>query len=522
MFQDVSSQVDFPALERDVIEFWREREVFKKTVQKDAPAGDYVFYEGPPTANGKPGVHHVISRAFKDLFPRYKTMQGYRVGRKGGWDTHGLPVELEIEKKLGFTGKKDIEDFGIGEFNKLAKDSVFQNIQEWNDMTERIGFWLDLDDAYVTYENKYIESTWWVMKSLWERGLLFEDYKVTMHCPRCNTSLADHEVSQGFEDDVDDPSVYPKFPLHADKLIEKGLLEDASRPVYMMAWTTTPWTLPANVALAVKKDAEYGLFEAPSRHETEETKDLYILATALAEKVFGEGNYETLKAFAGSDLEDLTYDPVLQGRVPGGEDVSRGFRVLTDEMVSLDDGTGVVHLAPAYGDLELGNKYGLPTLFSVDLTGEVYPEVKPLDAPEGEGPYTGQFFKKADRAISKDLLERNLLYNETRIKHAYPFCWRCKTPLLYYAKSSWYVRTTAVKDKLLENNANINWYPQHIQTGRFGKWLENNVDWALSRERYWGSPLPIWVSEDGQENHCVGSVAELEELTGQGCEYLYT
>ena len=515
MFKDVSTQVKFPELERDIIAFWNERDIFKKSVAKDAPNGDYIFYEGPPTANGKPGVHHVISRAFKDLFPRYKTMQGYRVGRKGGWDTHGLPVELEIEKKLGFTGKKDIEDFGIAEFNKLAKASAFEYIQEWNEMTERIGFWVDLDDAYVTYENEYIESCWWVMKSFWERGLLFEDYKVTMHCPRCNTSLADHEVSQGFEDDVDDPSVYPKFPLHTDKLVEKGLVEDASKPIYMMAWTTTPWTLAANTALAVKEDAEYGLFSAPRSHGNEDDNDLYIMATALAERVFGEGGYQTLKTFQGSELEGLTYDPILQGRVPGGEDVSKGFRVLTDEMVSLDDGTGIVHLAPAYGDLELGNTYGLPTLFSVDLSGEMYPEVRPLDAPEGDGPYTGQFFKKADKAIAKDLLERGLLYRETRIKHAYPFCWRCKTPLLYYAKSSWYIRTTAVKDKLLENNQDINWYPGHIQTGRFGKWLENNVDWALSRERYWGAPLPIWVSEDGQDNHCVGSVAELEELTGQ-------
>ena len=515
MFKDVPSQVDFPELERSVIEFWNEHDIFKKSVAKDAPKGDYIFYEGPPTANGKPGVHHVISRAFKDLFPRYKTMQGYRVGRKGGWDTHGLPVELEIEKKLGFTGKKDIEDFGIAEFNKLAKASAFEYIQEWNEMTERIGFWVDLDDAYVTYENEYIESCWWVMKSFWERGLLFEDYKVTMHCPRCNTSLADHEVSQGFENDVDDPSVYPKFPLHTDKLVEKGLVEEGSSQVYMMAWTTTPWTLAANTALAVKEDAEYGLFKAPSCHGDEENKDLYTMAMALAERVFGEGNYETLKTFAGSELNGLTYDPILQGRVPGGEDVSKGFRVLTDEMVSLDDGTGIVHLAPAYGDLELGNTYGLPTLFSVDLSGEMFPEVRPLDAPEGEGPYTGQFFKKADKAIAKDLLERGLLYRETRIKHAYPFCWRCKTPLLYYAKSSWYIRTTALRDKLLANNAEINWYPGHIQTGRFGKWLENNVDWALSRERYWGAPLPIWISEDGQENHCVGSVAELEELAGQ-------
>ena len=515
MFKNVGS-ADFPKLEREVADFWHERDIFRKSVDKPSNKGDYIFYEGPPTANGKPGVHHVISRAFKDLFPRFKTMQGYRVGRKGGWDTHGLPVELEIEKKLGFSGKKDIENFGIGEFNKLAKESAFEYIKEWNAMTERIGFWLDLQDPYVTYENSYIESCWWVMKSLWERGLLFEDYKVTMHCPRCNTSLADHEVSQGYKDDVDDPSVYPKFPAHKSRLLELGILEDDARNVYVLAWTTTPWTLAANTGLAVKADAQYGLYDAPRTHNgknASEERDLYIIATELEEHVFGE-HATLLKTFSGDALVGLTYDPVLQGRVPASEDTSKGFRVIADEMVSLDDGTGVVHLAPAYGDLELGKTYGLPTLFSVDLSGEMYPEVK-LNGFEGDGPYTGQFFKKADKHIAKDLLAHGLMYRAGRLKHTYPFCWRCDTALLFYAKSSWYVKTTAVKDKLLANNQNINWYPEHIKGGRFGRWLENNVDWALSRERYWGAPLPIWVSEDGQEQHCVGSVAELSELTGQ-------
>jgi isoleucyl-tRNA synthetase len=514
MFKDVPNQVKFPDLEQSVMEFWRAHDIFKKSTQKDSPAGDYIFYEGPPTANGKPGVHHVISRAFKDLFPRYKTMQGYRVGRKGGWDTHGLPVELEIEKKLGFAGKRDIEKFGIAEFNKLAKASAFEYIQEWNQMTERIGFWVDLEKPYVTYENNYIESCWWVMKSLWDRQLLFEDYKVTMHCPRCNTSLADHEVSQGFKDDVDDPSVYPKFPVKMDSVKNKGLTDDTSQQIYIMAWTTTPWTLPANTALAVNSEAEYGLFEAPRAHGSEE-RDLYLVATALAENIFGEGNYQTLKTFTGGQLVGLTYSPILQGRVPAGEDVSKGFRVITDESVSLGDGTGIIHIAPAYGDLDIGNKNDLPTLFSVDLNGEVYPEVRTLDNSENPGPYTGQFFKKADKQIAKDLKERGLLYREARIKHAYPFCWRCGTALLYYAKSSWYLRTSALKEKLITNNQKINWYPEHIKTGRFGKWLEGNVDWALSRERYWGAPLPIWTSEDGQEQICVGSVKELEELTGQ-------
>lgn len=515
MFKEVG-KASFPGLEQAVIEFWKEHDIFRKSLHKEAPQGNYVFYEGPPTANGQPGVHHVISRAFKDLFPRYKTMQGYRVGRKGGWDTHGLPVELEIEKKLGFSGKKDIEDFGIAEFNKLAKESAFEYIQEWNDMTERIGFWLDLDKPYITYENSYIESCWWVMKSLWDRDLLFEDYKVTMHCPRCNTSLADHEVSLGFEDDVDDPSVWPKFPAYKDKLVQLGLLDAAdTRKVYVLAWTTTPWTLAANTALAVKAEASYSLLEAPAAYGQEVERHLYIMATELADSVFGEGQYQILKTVKGAALIGLSYEPILQGRAPAGEDLTKGFRIIADDFVSLDDGTGVVHIAPAYGDLEVGKQYDLPTLFSVDLAGEVYPEVMAPDSRETRGPYTGQFFKKADEAIAQDLMDRGLLYRETRVKHAYPFCWRCGTPLLYYAKSSWYIRTTAVKNKLLTNNQKINWYPEHIKNGRFGKWLENNVDWALSRERYWGAPLPIWVSEDGQEQLCVGSVSELEELTGR-------
>ncbi|MDZ7704119.1 MAG: isoleucine--tRNA ligase [Trueperaceae bacterium] len=513
LFNEVGP-ADFVKLEEDVIAFWRDRDIFRQSLNKPAPQGNYVFYEGPPTANGKPGIHHVISRSYKDLFPRFKTMQGYHVGRKGGWDTHGLPVELAIEKQLGFSGKKDIEDYGIAEFNRLCKESVFKNIQDWNAMTERIGFWLDLDDAYVTYENDYIESCWWVMKTLWDRDLLVQDYKVTMHCPRCNTSLADHEVSLGYKDDVPDPSVWPKFPAHMDKLVGMGLVDAESPQVYVLAWTTTPWTLAANTALAVKGDAEYGLIEAPRAHGETET-DRYIMATALADYVFGEGNHTVLKTFSGDALVGLTYDPVLQGRVPADEDISTGFRVVADDFVSLDDGTGVVHIAPAYGDLDIGKKYGLPTLFSVDLSGEMFPEVREVGAADGDGPYDKMFFKEADTHIARDLLAKNLLYREVQITHTYPFCWRCDTPLLFYAKSSWYIRTTAVKDKLLENNRNINWYPQHIQTGRFGRWLENNVDWALSRERYWGAPLPIWVSDDGQEHVCVGSVAELSELAGR-------
>jgi isoleucyl-tRNA synthetase len=514
MFETVEKTPSLSALEQAVIDFWKTQQIFQKSVQKDAPKGNFIFYEGPPTANGKPGVHHVITRAYKDLFLRYKTMQGYRVERRGGWDTHGLPVELEIEKRLGFTKKADIEAFGIAKFNELCKQSVFERIQDWNAMTERIGYWLDLENAYITYDNSYIESCWWLMKSLWARNLLFEDYRSTWHCPRNNTSLSDHEVAQGYRD-TEDPSIYPKFPVHTNQLVERGLLEDASQPVYLLAWTTTPWTLPANVAVAVNAEATYGLFEAPARHGDDIQKDLYILAYDLANPLFGEGTYRMLKTFPGEALVGMRYQPLLQGRIHEGEDLTHAFQVLGDAQVMIDEGTGVLHIAPAYGDLDLGRKYHLPLLFSVDLLGQVYPEVKLLNAPDGEGPYTGKFFKEADRFITQDLLEQNLLYRATTITHTYPFNYRDNTPLINYAKKSWYIRTTAVKNQLLVNNRKINWYPDYIRDGRFGDWLRNNVDWALSRERYWGASLPIWVSEDESEQICVGSIKELEELTGR-------
>jgi isoleucyl-tRNA synthetase len=513
MFREVQQAVRFPDLEREIIDFWKKRDIFHKSVDKEAPKGIFVFYEGPPTANGKPGVHHVISRAYKDLFPRYKTMQGYRVQRKGGWDTHGLPVELGVEKKLGFTKKSDIEAFGIAKFNELCKRSVFEYIQDWNALTERIGYWLDLENAYITYSNSYIESCWWLMKSLWERGLLFEDYRTTWHCPRNNTSLSDHEVAQGYRENVEDPSVYPKFPAHLSQLINRDILESRERPVYILAWTTTPWTLAANVALAVRGDATYGLFEASASDRNQDQKDLYILACDRANDVFGEGNYRTLKTFTGEMLVDLGYDPILQGRVPEGEDLSRGFRIVIDEQVTISDGTGVLHIATAYGDLELGRKHNLPMLFSVDLLGKVYPEVKPVNATESS--YTGVFFKDADEQIAQDLQELGLLYRKTTIRHTYPFNYRDGTPLINYAKKSWYVRTTAIKDKLIENNNKIAWHPEYIRDGRFGNWLLNNIDWALSRERYWGAPLPIWVSEDESESLCIGSLRDLEALAGR-------
>jgi isoleucyl-tRNA synthetase len=518
MFDRVNQNVRFPELEEEIIRFWREHRIFQASLAKPSPGGSYVFYEGPPTANGRPGIHHVSARAFKDLYPRYKTMRGYHVERRGGWDTHGLPVEVEVEKEIGSTGKQDIERFGIAEFNRLCRDSVFRYIQDWNRMTERIGFWIDLEHAYVTYHNSYMETCWWILKTFWERDLLYEDFKTTMHCPRCNTSLADHEVSQGMREEVDDPSVWPKFPARRKSLIEAGLIEpDETRPVFFLAWTTTPWTLGANTALAVRGDEQYGLFEARPTyaHDQKERTELFILAESLAAGVFGEGNYRALKTFSGARLVGLRYEQILQGRVPEGEDLSRGFRVVADDFVSIEDGTGVVHIAPAYGDLEIGRKHDLPTIFSVDLAGKVYAEVKAPDSTDQVGPYAGMFFKDADRPLTRDLSRRGLMFRSDRVRHAYPFCWRDDSPLLFYAKTSWYIRTTTVKEKLLANNRQINWVPDHVRTGRFGRWLENNIDWALSRERYWGTPLPIWVSADGRERICVGSVAELSELAGR-------
>ena len=488
--------------ELEVLARWQEHSIAAKSVTRDVPP--YVFFEGPPTANGKPGIHHVAARSFKDLYPRYKTMRGYKVLRRAGWDTHGLPVEVEIEKKIGSRGKQDIERFGIAEFNRLCKESVFSYIGDWNKLTERIGFWIDLEHPYITYTNDYIETCWWILEDLWERGFLYEAYRTTMHCPRCNTSLADHEVSLGMKDEVDDPSVWPKFRVRG--------LEVDGRPVSLLAWTTTPWTLPANVALCVKPGATYALVEAPARYaQADGPRELYILAEALLTATFAERTYSVVKRLAAEELVGLQYDKLFEGHVPDGEDLSNGWRVIADDFVSLEDGTGIVHIAPAYGDLEYGQRYGLPTVFSVDLAGAMFPDV--WFAGDDET-IAGLFFKDADPIITRTLTKRGSMFRSGRVTHAYPFCWRDDTPLLFYAKNSWYIRTTLIKDRLLGNNAKINWVPETIRTGRFGNWLENNIDWSLSRERYWGCPLPIWQSDDG-DKICVGSVAELGRLAGR-------
>ena len=512
-FRPVDARVSFPDLEQTVASWWQTHGVVRASLESGDRARPFIFFEGPPTANGRPGVHHVEARVSKDVIVRYHRLRGQHVvGARGGWDTHGLPVEIEVEKEMGFSGKPDIEKYGIEAFNQACKESVWRYIKEFEDLTSRIAYWLDLDDPYVTYHNDYIESLWWIMKTLWDRGLLYRDYKVIWHCPRCGTSLSDHEVSQGYEDDTDDPSVWIRFRLASEaKSDVSGTPGDAPHPhaeelqgASMLAWTTTPWTLPANVALAVKPDATYVLVE----HGPEAARERLVLAEALAPAVLGDG-YRTLASYTGEQLVGLHYENLYQG-VPGAGDAvdwSTAYRIVADDFVSLDDGAGVVHIAPAYGDLEIGRKYGLPTLFSVDLSGKVLEEFAEI----GVG---GMFFKDADPLITENLRERGSLFRSERVKHTYPFCWRCKTALLNTAKRSWYIRTTAMKDRLIANNETINWVPEHIKRGRFGNWLENNIDWAVSRERYWGTPLPIWICQSCGDIEVVGSVAELGERAG--------
>ena len=525
MFQPVDAKVSFPAMEEQILAWWRAERIVERSLGSNPGGPTFVFYEGPPTSNGRPGIHHVISRSFKDIILRYRSMRGYRiVGRREGWDTHGLPVEIEVEKELGFKGKPDIEKYGIAAFNAKCKESVWRYIQEWRRLTERIAYWLD-PNGYITYENPYIESEWHIFRQLWDSDLLFRDYKVTMHCPRCGTSLSDHEVSQGFKDDVDDPSVWVKFrvqgpggsgdvgPHHSSDSADASALAGAA----LVAWTTTPWTLPANVALCVKPDAHYALVRLPSPLVGEGAGgegELLIMAAALVESVLGP-DVQIQRTYLGSELVGLRYDNLFEG-VPGPGDAvdwHSAYRVIADDFVSLEDGTGVVHISPAYGDLEIGRKYGLPTLFSVDLSGHVLPEFNALG-------FGGEFFKAADPAITRNLKERGLLLKSGRVRHAYPFCWRCDTPLLYFAKRSWYIRTTARKEQLIALNQTINWVPEHIRDGRFGNWLVNNIDWAVSRERYWGTPLPIWVSDDGEHAECIGSLQELEAKVGRSLKDL--
>ena len=477
-FAPVSSRANFAEAERDVLQFWRSNNVFVRGLEQRREADRYVFYEGPPTANGPPGLHHVLARSYKDLFPRYKQMNGFLVPRKAGWDTHGLPVELEVERSLGISGKKQIEEYGVAAFNKLCRESVSEYIDEWEQITERLGFWLDMKHPYLTYESSYIESVWWSLKQLWDRDLLYEDYKVVPYCPRCQTSLSSHELSLGYRDDTPDPSVYVKFRV-----------ADSDGRTFLLAWTTTPWTLPGNVALAVQPHAEYV--------RVRQADEDLILARERLEVLDGE--YEIVATMSGGDLLDISYEPLFTDVLPDG----KAFLVVgAKDMVSMDEGTGIVHTAGAYGiaDLELCRREGIA------LRHVVGPDGRFIAA---QSRYAGRFVKDADRQIIDDLRQQGNLYRAETILHTYPFCWRCETPLLYYAITSWFIRTSALKQQLLDNNQEVGWHPAHIRDGRMGNWLENLVDWNLSRSRYWGTPLPIWICAKCGEQRCVASASEL-------------
>ena len=516
MFNKVNSRVSFPDMEREVLQYWKEHHIFEKSEQGEDKAL-FMFYEGPPTANGSPGIHHVLARAFKDVICRYKTMKGFRPLRKGGWDTHGLPVELEVERQLGFTSKRQIEEYGIERFNEKCRESVFKYVKEWEDLTDRIGYWVDMKDPYVTLHNSYIETGWWILKEMWEKGLIYKGMKGTPHCPRCVSSLSSHEVALGYRENVPDPSVYVKFPVE-DVSNLAGETGDTPASVYLLAWTTTPWTLPGNTALAVDPKADYCLVES----ETDDGPEGLILADRLVDSVVGE-SCRRVKTFKGSELVGITYGK-LYDPAANGVDVFQFVRpegstgdatvlepvddftpaVIVGDFVSLDEGTGIVHIAPAFGDEDLtaGRQNALAFVQQVDLQGAII----------GNFPFAGKFVKDADKDILADLKKRGLLHRQGVYRHTYPFCWRCGTPLLYYAKESWYIRTTAMKEQLIANNRKINWYPEYIKEGRFGEWLRNGVDWAISRERYWGTPIPFWQCESCEEYHCVGNVAELKKM----------
>ncbi|MEZ0396609.1 MAG: isoleucine--tRNA ligase [Anaerolineales bacterium] len=488
MFKPVNPKLDTPALEEGVLKFWRHQKIFEKTVSERQGAPEFVFFEGPPTANGKPGVHHVLARAFKDMFPRYKIMRGYHVIRRGGWDTHGLPVEIEVEKRHGFTQKRQIEEYGIAKFNEECRKSAFDYIQEWEKLTERIGFWVDLDEAYVTYTNDYIESVWWILKNFWERGLLYKGYKVVPYCPRCGTPLSDHEVALGY-DEATDPSVFVRMPL-------------VDTPgTSLLVWTTTPWTLPANVAVAAKADVDYVTVE---RTLPEGGAERLILAEALLEKVFRGEAVKVVERFKGKKLKGKKYHPLFTFVPPE----KPAHYVVLGDFVTTEDGTGLVHMAPAFGaeDMQAAQEFDLPVVMTVAPDGTFLPEVTP---------WRGVFVKDADPLITEDLRARGLLFRLETYTHTYPFCWRCHTPMLYYARESWYIRTSQFKDRLVELNNRINWVPEHIKEGRFGNWLANNIDWALSRERYWGTPLPVWECGQCKHRECIGSVAELSQKAGR-------
>ena len=482
MFEAVSSQFTFAEKEKQILEFWRENDIFQESM--DVHKGDppFVFLEGPPFANAPPGVHHVLARIMKDAVCRYKTMTGHYVHRKAGWDTHGLPVEYQVEKQLNITNKAELEAYGVQNFIEKCKENVFQYEQDWRQMTERIGFWVNLDEAYITLSNDYIESVWWVLRQAWDKELLYQGHKVQPYCYRCGTTLASHEVALGYQE-VADPSIFVRFPL-----------KNRER-TYLLVWTTTPWTLPSNVAVAVGEDYDYvAVAEADGRH--------LILAKECISSLFGDEPPQIVENYKGRDLHAWEYEPLFDG----GQHPEKSHYIVTGDFVTTTEGSGLVHIAPAFGqdDYEIGQKHGLPLVQLVGPDGRFVPEVKEA--------WAGEYVKDADPKIIENLDGRGLLFKASEYTHQYPFCWRCDNPLLYYARESWFIKTTAIRDQMHQHNQQINWYPEHIKDGRFGNWLENNIDWGLSRERYWGTPLPVWVCDDCGHQHCVGSIAELQEL----------
>jgi isoleucyl-tRNA synthetase len=487
-FAALPPQVDLPGLEQQILQRWEADKVFARSMEATAGRPQWVFYEGPPTANGRPGTHHIEARAFKDVFPRFKTMQGWHVPRRAGWDCHGLPVEIAVEQELGFAGKPDIERYGIAEFNARCRESVVRHVDSFAELTRRMGYWVDLSTAYWTMDPAYIESVWWSLKQVFEKGLLVEDHRVAPYCPRCGTGLSDHEVAQGYET-LTDPSVYVRLPITSGEWAGKADL---------LIWTTTPWTLPSNTAVAVHPDVTYVVARTAA--------GTFVVAEPLVADVLGD-DVEVLARTTGRDWERVSYQRPFE-LVEFPIDVPTHYVVLAD-YVTTDDGTGLVHQSPAFGaeDLAVCRGYGLPVVNPIDASGHFLPEV-PLVG--------GHFFKAADAALVEDLTRRGILLRELRYEHSYPHCWRCHTPLMYYAQPSWYIRTSAIKDQLLAENEKTNWHPQSIQWGRYGDWLNNNVDWALSRDRYWGTPLPIWRNDaDASRMVAIGSLAELSELTGR-------
>ena len=491
-FRAISASVDLPAVEHEILKFWRDNEIFHKTVAARTGASAWTFYEGPPTANGMPGTHHIEARVFKDVFPRFQTMKGRLVTRKAGWDCHGLPVEIAVEKELGFNGKADIERYGVAAFNDKCRDSVQRHVSAFSDMTDRMGFWVDFDQAYWTMSPEYVESVWWSLKEIWKKGLLVQDHRVAPYCPRCGTGLSDHELAQGYET-VTDPSVFVRFPVTSGELADLN--------ASLLVWTTTPWTLVSNTAIAVHPDVEYVVVETTVDDFTE----VLVVAQALIESVKGEK--KIIKRLLGKDLEHTSYKrPFDYVEIPNAH------YVVLAQYVTTEDGTGLVHQSPAFGadDLAVCRAYGLPVINPIAPDGTFLPEVPVVG---------GVFFKDADKPLVKELKAIGALYKHQQYEHSYPHCWRCHTALMYYAQPSWYIRTTSIKEALLRENSATDWHPETIKEGRYGDWLNNNIDWALSRNRYWGTPLPIWRCENKHEI-CVDSLKELGELSGENLSNL--